>query len=433
MPIAKFYSLCCARTRFIGMGEALKLLILLGVLGLTSCTSHRPDGGEQPFSRYASKVSLRSDPVARSTPLNASFDSSIEGLPVERGHSPLLPSFFYLLTLGVGVGVGLIAASRGLPRWGRQQASRLSFFNPQNPDCLYAVRSQHSTNMLESMLLDPFPDLMIRMHRDGTYLEVKPTTAFPCWFPNLNVGENICNILPPEEAHRRLAATANALETGQMQVYEFPLWVEGQHLWQEARIMPLNQDEVLVVIRDLTQRRQMEVALRDSEARLTMAQRVAQVGYWEFDLEDQKIAWSDLMFVQWGMQPTEPEPTLEELCDRLHPDDVARFRHGWEQAIANGIPYTLDLRVTYPDGSIRYLDSRAEPILNEQGQIIKLIGTSVDITERKWTEEALRQSEERFRQIAETVQEGFLSTKSNQGCIPIPILPMPRCGERRIS
>uniref|UniRef100_A0A832M3Y7 histidine kinase n=1 Tax=Oscillatoriales cyanobacterium SpSt-402 TaxID=2282168 RepID=A0A832M3Y7_9CYAN len=287
------------------------------------------------------------------------------------------------------------------------------------------------SEILNRTILNALPDLIIRMHQDGTYLDIKPTTAFPIEFPNFKLGENIRNFLPSEAAEQRLDAAAKALHTGTIQVYEFPLVVQGQQLWQEARVVPLNAEEVIVVVRDLTPRKQIEEALRQSEARLALSQQVAQVGYWEFDLEKQASTWSEITFHHWGVDPTQPEPSFAELLKRVHPNDLAYFQQNVEAAMTAGTPYHLDLRVIHPDGSIRYLDSRGESLLNSQGQVLKLIGTSMDITERKKAESALQESETRFRQLAETVREGFFvfeTTTSqysylNSACINISGIP----------
>ncbi|MBE9169460.1 PAS domain S-box protein [Pleurocapsales cyanobacterium LEGE 06147] len=155
--------------------------------------------------------------------------------------------------------------------------------------------------------------------------------------------------------------------------------------------------------RELIERQRVEKALRESETRLVIAQRIASIGSWKFDLENQKIAWSEQTFYHWELAPTDPEPTYAELLQKVHSDDREILQQSVERAIAEGIPYTLDLRILRSDGSIGYLDSRGEPILNEQGRTIKLIGTSLDITDRKRIEEALRQREEQLRLITDSL------------------------------
>ncbi|MBV8884753.1 MAG: PAS domain S-box protein [Chroococcidiopsidaceae cyanobacterium CP_BM_RX_35] len=159
---------------------------------------------------------------------------------------------------------------------------------------------------------------------------------------------------------------------------------------------------------ELAERRQTEAALRRSEARLAMAQRVAQVGHWEWHLESQTRTWSEATFHHWGLDPTQPEPTFAELLQMVHPDDRASWQQTIATAITTGLPYVLDLHVMQTDGSIHCLESRGEPLLNAQGQVVKLVGTSLDITNRKQTEETLKEREAMLRAIGDNLAKGFI-------------------------
>jgi PAS domain S-box-containing protein len=159
---------------------------------------------------------------------------------------------------------------------------------------------------------------------------------------------------------------------------------------------------------ELAERKQAEAALRQSEARLAMAQRVVQLGYWEFDVQSQTRTWSDVTFHHWGLDPTQPEPSFSELLQMVHPDDRTLLQASIEAAITPGVPYALDMRVVHPDGSVHYLDSRAEPLFNAQGQVVKLIGTSLDITDRKQIENVLQEREAMLRAIGDNLPKGFI-------------------------
>jgi PAS domain S-box-containing protein len=261
---------------------------------------------------------------------------------------------------------------------------------------------------LNRAILNAIPDMIIRMHRDGTYLDIKQAKDFPSRLPNLSLRRNVRDVLPLEDAQRRLEAAAIALKTGEVQVYEFSLWVQGQFLWQEVRVIPLNLDEVLVLLRDLTQRRRMEEALRQSETRLALAQQVAQLGYWENDLTTGIRTWSEMTFRHWGLEPDEHPPRFEELLERVHPHDRVLWQKAAEKASMKGVSHSLDLRITLPDGSIRYLETRAEPMFDTQRNLVKLIGTSLDITERKQTEQALQEREAMLRAIGDNLPKGFI-------------------------
>lgn len=261
---------------------------------------------------------------------------------------------------------------------------------------------------LNRAILNAIPDLIIRMHRDGTYLDIKLASDFPSVLPNIAVGANVCNVLPQKDAQQRLAAVVTALQTGKVQIYEFSLLVQAQALWQEVRVIPLEQDQVLVLIRDLTQRKRTEEALRQSEARLAMAQQVAQLGYWEWDVATQTRTWSELTYHHWGLDPAQPEPSFAELLERVHPDDCLVWQQLADSAVSQGIAYCTDLRVLHPDGSMHYLESRAEPLMNAAGQVTKLVGTSLDITERKRTEAILQEREAMLRAIGDNLPKGFI-------------------------
>ncbi len=148
-------------------------------------------------------------------------------------------------------------------------------------------------------------------------------------------------------------------------------------------------------------------ALHESMARLQAAQRIAQIGSWELDIATRTTLWSDELFRIAGRSPAPSGVAPFNILELVHPDERDTLRQAVDAAIAYGTPYKVEHRITRPDGTMRYLVSRGEPIYNHRDQIIKLAGTVADITNRKQAEETLRQSEERFRDIAQTVSQFF--------------------------
>lgn len=138
------------------------------------------------------------------------------------------------------------------------------------------------------------------------------------------------------------------------------------------------------------ERQQAEERLRRSEAILLKAQRVAHVGNWEFDIQTQTVTWSPEMFRIYGLASSSSAPSYPDYLQMLQPDDRVRLEHYVTRAITEGTPYTIDYSFLRPDGSISYHECRAEIERDNQGNVKRIFGTSLDITERKQAELALQ-------------------------------------------
>ncbi|MDX2100409.1 MAG: GAF domain-containing protein [Leptolyngbyaceae cyanobacterium bins.59] len=141
-----------------------------------------------------------------------------------------------------------------------------------------------------------------------------------------------------------------------------------------------------------------------SEANLLEAQRIAQVGIWQFDLDTRKVQWSTEMFRIFGLDPQGSPPTFEELTTLVHPDDRLYQQTIIAQGIESQQPYEFECRIVRPDGSVRHTYARGCPIFNESGELIRLFGTSQDITDLRRAEAALLQQSHRERALNSVLQ-----------------------------
>ncbi|MDY7022372.1 MAG: response regulator, partial [Cyanobacteriota bacterium] len=151
-------------------------------------------------------------------------------------------------------------------------------------------------------------------------------------------------------------------------------------------------------------RKQAEEKLRASQERLATAQRVAHVGNWELDIQTRKITWSAELFRIFGREPERGEPDYSELLKQIHPEDRPLWRDQVKLMLESGKTSEFDCRIIQPDGSIRHIEARGQCIFNQQGQVIRTMGTTLDITERKRSEQALRKMAERERAFSEVLQ-----------------------------
>lgn len=173
-----------------------------------------------------------------------------------------------------------------------------------------------------------------------------------------------------------------------------PIFV-GQKLWgllaayQNSSFRQWNSGEIELLVQ---LGEQFGVAIQQSEllARLQETQRLARIGNWDYDLSTQTLTWSDETYRLFGLDPTQAEPTYAEFLGHIHPDDRPALLTAIQQAIAGGTVYELDLRIIHTDTSIRYLAMKGQPFCNVAGQVTRLFGAMLDITERKQAEIAVQ-------------------------------------------
>jgi PAS domain S-box-containing protein len=154
--------------------------------------------------------------------------------------------------------------------------------------------------------------------------------------------------------------------------------------------------------------------LHESRERLLTAQRVARVGFLDWDLKTNEIILSEETQELTGYRATGAVVTPEFVANTVHPDDLASVGEQLDLAIKGIKPYDVVHRHVRPDGTVVWVHAQAELTRDEQGTPARLLGTMVDITPQKQVEQALRESELRYRTLYETAGDAILLMRQDR-------------------
>src|SRR5271166_933888 len=169
---------------------------------------------------------------------------------------------------------------------------------------------------------------------------------------------------------------------------------------------------------DITERKRAEERLRQSEAYLAEAQRLSHTGSWALDVASGNYIYSSEEYLRIsGFDPQQGLPTKDQPLQRIHPDDVDKFWQAFHKLIDEKVDSEGEYRIVLPDGTVKYVHAIRHPVLNANGEVVEVVGTTVDITERKRAEEALRRSEAYLSEAQRLTHTGAWATDA----VPEPL------------
>jgi PAS domain S-box-containing protein len=158
---------------------------------------------------------------------------------------------------------------------------------------------------------------------------------------------------------------------------------------------------------DIEERKQAEQDLRRSEAYLAEAQRLTQTGSCAIHGTSRETSyWSEEMFRLFGFDPQQGLPRFEQWVQRIHPEDRDKFKLASDRTLLTNLDCDVEFRIVKPDGKVRHIHGIGHPVLSSTGELVQVVGTMVDITERIHAEEALKRSETYLAQAQRVANMG---------------------------
>ena len=323
----------------------------------------------------------------------------------------LFPHFSATQHQVVTVCMGTIAAVAG------------AFYSTRRLDRALAARAYTEKKLaLERNVLrtvtDNIPDSIFAKSTEGRYLLANKAfaTLHGVQSPDELLGKTAFDLFPKERAIALNTDDLQVMRSGgaSMETERTAVDAQGKlKVLQTTKVPLIDKDGAVVGIvglhRDITRRKEAEQKLRQSEANLAAAQRIAHFGSVELDIpsmnepEKKPLRWSDEVFRIFGYEPGGVEVSRETYFRSIHPDDRENVRKALDQGIQEAKPFAIDFRAVRPDGTERNILERGDIILDPKtSEPLKLVASLQDVTERVQAEIRLQSANQ---ELAEKVQE----------------------------
>jgi PAS domain S-box-containing protein len=171
---------------------------------------------------------------------------------------------------------------------------------------------------------------------------------------------------------------------------------------RELRLMDLLARQAA----DYLERKQGEDELRISEERLRLAQMSGNVGVWDWDVKANQVRWTPELEAMFGLDPDTIQ-TYDDFSRRVHPDDLEMVERKRDEALRKHEPFELDFRIMHASGETRWVVAKGRGFYDDSGQLVRVLGNNIDITERKQAEEEIRAASELLRRFLDAVPSGL--------------------------
>src|SRR5919199_5505156 len=281
-----------------------------------------------------------------------------------------------------------------------------------------ALRESEATNRA---LISAIPDLLTRTQADGTCLTILSQGTLKKFNPShFFAGSRDEDVLPPDLAQLRLFFIQQALQTGELQIYEQQVTIAGQTQDEEVRIVVTGENEVLIMVRDITDRKRTEEALRQSELKFrSIVENANDIIYIltpEGILSYISPNWLNIL----GHEPDEIIGI--HFQPLIHPEHQQECLERFTGLLEANEPILgLEYRVQHKDGSWRWHVSNLGTVEDAEGRVLYCVGVARDISDRKTVELELQQAKE-AAETGNRVKSEFLANMSHELRTPLNII-----------
>ncbi|MGB8658402.1 MAG: response regulator [Candidatus Zixiibacteriota bacterium] len=256
-----------------------------------------------------------------------------------------------------------------------------------------------------------FPDLFFRLDAEGTILDYKAGSTVDLYLPPEKLlGKRIQDIPLKDVGKKFHEALQQLKETKSLVSMEYSLNIGKHEYFYEARLLPLLENQVMVIVRNITERKKAEESLRESEEHLKLVVEGAELGTWDQNMKTGEVVrnrrWAEML----GYTLEEIEAHTDAWKALIHPDDLPAVERITQDHRAGRTPFLrCEHRMRTKSGEWRWVLNCGKIIERDsEGRPLRAAGTHTDITEHKRAEEALHESEKKYSTIVEKGNDGIV-------------------------
>ncbi len=261
-----------------------------------------------------------------------------------------------------------------------------------------------------------FPDVLAITDMEGNieYFSPSAYALFGYTEDSVPPDMKIINFIDPEQ---RELTTANikTLHKGRTPVVSEYVGIkaDGSKFFMEVNGR-VKQDKngktekLIFVIRDITQRKNLESETRKKEYQYTEARKMAKIGHWEYDIDNGYLNLSDEIYTIYEVNPNVFHKNYLSFLSFVHPEERKKVDKKFRESIKDNLPRNITHRLLLKDGSVKYINHNWVAEFNSDGKAVSLLGISMDITEKHISEKALKKSENKYRSLFEIMTKGVI-------------------------
>ena len=249
-----------------------------------------------------------------------------------------------------------------------------------------------------SDIFEASPDAMLIVNSAGAIVQVNEKVSSLLGYANTELLGQAMEILMPERFRKKhvmfrdygFKKKDNRIMNNEMEF--FAQKKDGMEISVDIGLNFFGEGDnkkAIVILRDITEKKMVDLALRSNQEILSKAQSIAHMGSWEWDIKSNALQWSDEIYRILGLQPQQLEATYDAFLTCMHPDDKEDVVNAVNASVVYDQPYNIEHRIIRPNGEERVVHEQGDVFRNDAGEAVHMVGSIQDITERKQVEDML--------------------------------------------